>query len=111
MHLRHARLGVHAIARDAADMIIATDDGEITEVDGTLIKVAYKSQGKVTYKLNKFERSNQDTCINQRPIVVTGQQITAGDILANGRDQVIPSTTPEWTSPEHAHGRGPGYYQ
>jgi hypothetical protein len=33
------------------------------------------------------------------------------DILANGRDQVLPSATPEWTSPEHAHVRGPGYYQ
>ena len=33
------------------------------------------------------------------------------DILANGRDQVQPSTTPEWISPEHAHVRGPGYYQ
>ena len=71
-------------ARDAADMIIATDDGEIIEVDGTLIKVAYKTQGNVTYKLNKFERSNQDTCINQRPIVAAGEKINAGDILANG---------------------------
>ena len=33
------------------------------------------------------------------------------DILANGRDQVAPGTTPEWTSPDHAHVRGPGYYQ
>lgn len=33
------------------------------------------------------------------------------DILINGRDQVVPSTTPEWTSPVHAHVRGPGYYQ
>ena len=33
------------------------------------------------------------------------------DILANGRDQVTPGTTPEWTSPDHAHVRGPGYYQ
>jgi hypothetical protein len=33
------------------------------------------------------------------------------DILANGRDQVAPSTTPEWTSPAHAHVRGPSYYQ
>ena len=33
------------------------------------------------------------------------------DILANGRDQVRVATTPEWTSPEHAHVRGPGYYQ
>jgi transposase len=33
------------------------------------------------------------------------------DILANGRDQVVPTSTPEWTAPEHAHVRGPGYYQ
>ncbi len=33
------------------------------------------------------------------------------DILANGRDQVSPATTSEWTSPQHAHVRGPGYYQ
>ncbi|HEY4376899.1 MAG TPA: DNA-directed RNA polymerase subunit beta, partial [Acidimicrobiales bacterium] len=44
-------------ARDAADMIIATDDGVIAEVDGTLITVEYKSQGKKVYKLAKFERS------------------------------------------------------
>ena len=71
-------------ARDAADMIIATDDGTVTEVDGRLITVEYETQGKRVYKLNKFERSNQDTCINQRPIVATGQTISAGDILANG---------------------------
>ena len=71
-------------ARDAADMVIATDDGEVTEVDGRMITVEYKSQGKRVYKLDKFERSNQDTCINQRPIVTEGQKISAGDILANG---------------------------
>ena len=71
-------------ARDAADMVIATDDGEITEVDGTLITVQYKTEGKKVYKLDKFRRSNQDTCINQRPTVTTGQKIKKGDILANG---------------------------
>ncbi|CAN5864316.1 DNA-directed RNA polymerase subunit beta [soil metagenome] len=71
-------------ARDAADMIIATDDGEVLEVDGNLITVQYANQGRRSYKLAKFERSNQDTCINQRPIVTTGQTISAGDILANG---------------------------
>ncbi len=71
-------------ARDAADMVIATDDGEITEVDGTLITVQYKTEGKKVYKLDKFRRSNQDTCINQRPTVATGQKIKKGDILANG---------------------------
>src|SRR5690606_35136502 len=71
-------------ARDAADMVIATDDGEVVEVDGRMITVQYKTQGKKVYKLAKFERSNQDTCINQRPIVEAGQKIAKGDILANG---------------------------
>src|SRR5690606_28495769 len=71
-------------ARDAADMVIATDDGAVLEVDGRMITVQYKTQGKKVYKLAKFERSNQDTCINQRPIVAAGQKLKAGDILANG---------------------------
>ena len=54
-------------ARDAADMILATDDGKVVEVDGTSITVEYKSQGRKVYRLLKFERSNQDTCINQTP--------------------------------------------
>ncbi|MEI7621995.1 MAG: DNA-directed RNA polymerase subunit beta [Actinomycetes bacterium] len=71
-------------ARDAADMIIADDDGTITEVDGNAITVQYKTQGRVVYRLLKFERSNQDTCINQKPIVAQGQVIKKGDILAHG---------------------------
>ncbi|NLD78364.1 MAG: DNA-directed RNA polymerase subunit beta, partial [Acidimicrobiales bacterium] len=71
-------------ARDAADMVIAVDDGEVVEVDGRMITVQYKSLGKKVYKLAKFERSNQDTCINQRPIVEAGQKLKKGDILANG---------------------------
>ena len=71
-------------ARDAADMIIAEEDGTITEVDGNAITVQYKNQGRVVYRLLKFERSNQDTCINQKPIVAQGQTIKKGDILAHG---------------------------
>mgnify|MGYP003375882418 CR=1 FL=1 len=71
-------------ARDAADMVIAVDDGEVLEVDGRMITVQYKTLGKKVYKLAKFERSNQDTCINQRPIVSAGQKLKKGDILANG---------------------------
>jgi DNA-directed RNA polymerase subunit beta len=71
-------------ARDAADMILATDDGIVLEVDGRGITVDYKKQGRVTYRLHKFERSNQDTCINQKAIVDEGQQISKGDILAEG---------------------------
>jgi DNA-directed RNA polymerase subunit beta len=71
-------------ARDAADMILAVDDGTVLEVDGKAIVVEYKKAGKVTYRLHKFERSNQDTCINQRARVAEGQKIKAGDVLAEG---------------------------
>ena len=48
------------------------DDGVATEVSGDLITVEYRKLGKV-YKLHKFERSNQDTCINQKPRVRRGR--------------------------------------
>ncbi len=71
-------------ARDAADMILAEDDGVIAEVDGNSITVEYKSKGRKVYRLLKFERSNQDTCINQKPFVADGQKVSKGDILAHG---------------------------
>jgi len=71
-------------ARDAADMIMAEEDGTITEVDGNAITVQYKNLGRTVYRLLKFERSNQDTCINQKPIVAQGQAVKKGDILAHG---------------------------
>ena len=71
-------------ARDAADMILAEEDGTISEVDGNAITVQYKNKGRVVYRLLKFERSNQDTCINQKPIVAQGQSVKKGDILAHG---------------------------
>ncbi|HET9609436.1 MAG TPA: DNA-directed RNA polymerase subunit beta [Acidimicrobiales bacterium] len=71
-------------ARDAADMIVALDDGIATEVSGDLITVEYRKLGKRVYKLLKFERSNQDTCINQKPRVAEGESFRQGDILAEG---------------------------
>ncbi|MGH9227569.1 MAG: DNA-directed RNA polymerase subunit beta [Acidimicrobiales bacterium] len=71
-------------ARDAADMIIADDDGVATEVSGDLITVEYRKLGRRVYKLLKFERSNQDTCINQKPRVREGDSFKRGDILADG---------------------------
>ena len=71
-------------ARDAADMILAAEDGAVIEVDGSQIVVEYKKAGRVTHRLHKFERSNQDTCINQRPAVSEGQKVAAGDVLAEG---------------------------
>jgi DNA-directed RNA polymerase subunit beta len=71
-------------ARDAADLIQATDDGEVIEVSGESITVQYKNEGKRVYRLAKFRRSNQDTCINQRPRVVEGDKVKAGSIIADG---------------------------
>ena len=71
--------GVEArAARDAADMIIAEDDGIVTECSGDAITVEYKTKGKKVFKLLKFERSNQDTCINQKPRVAEGDTFKKG---------------------------------
>jgi DNA-directed RNA polymerase subunit beta len=72
------------VARDTADMILAEDDGVVVEVDGDAVTVEYKTMGRKVYRLLKFERSNQDTCINQKARVREGQQVTAGAILADG---------------------------
>ena len=71
-------------ARDAADMILAEEDGVVLDVDGNVITVEYKKAGKKVYKLLKFERSNQDTCINQKPLVSEGDKFKAGQVLADG---------------------------
>ena len=65
-------------ARDAADLIQADDDGDVTEVSGDSITVQYKTLGKRVYRLDKFRRSNQDTCINQKPRVREGDKVQLG---------------------------------
>ncbi|CAB4556989.1 MAG: DNA-directed RNA polymerase subunit beta [Actinobacteria bacterium] len=71
-------------ARDAADLIQATGSGTVTEVSGDSITVQYDDTGKRVYRLSKFRRSNQDTCINHRVRVVEGQKVVTGTILADG---------------------------
>jgi DNA-directed RNA polymerase subunit beta len=70
-------------AVDAGDVIIAEDSGTVEEVSADQIVVA---NGKAShdYRLEKFRRSNQSTCINQRPLVKEGQKVKKGDILADG---------------------------
>jgi DNA-directed RNA polymerase subunit beta len=71
-------------ARDAADMVLAEDDGVTVEVSGNIIAVDYKKLGRKVYKLLKFQRSNQDSCINQKPRVEEGETFRKGDVLADG---------------------------
>jgi DNA-directed RNA polymerase subunit beta len=71
-------------ARDAGDVLLAEDAGQVSEVTGSSITVQYASKGRKTYALSKFRRSNQDTCINQRVRVLEGQSVAQGDLLADG---------------------------
>ena len=72
------------VASDGADLILATDDGEVAEVSGSQITVMYKNLGKRVYHLHKFRRSNHNTCVNQVPRVVEGQKLKKGDLIADG---------------------------
>ena len=72
-------------AHDGADVILAVDDGEVIEVSGEMIVVKYAGQSKGTeHKLMKFNRSNQDTCINQIIRVTEGQKVVKDQLLADG---------------------------
>ncbi|MFW6074235.1 MAG: DNA-directed RNA polymerase subunit beta [Chloroflexota bacterium] len=69
-------------ARDSGQVVVARADGEVTSVSAQKIVVREKD-GEYTYRLRKFVRSNQDTCINHRPIVQVGDKIHAGQIVAD----------------------------
>ena len=71
-------------ARDAADVILALDDGVVADLDGRGITMRYKTLGDVVHPLARFARSNQDTCIRQNSLVRTGQKVAKGDLLADG---------------------------
>jgi DNA-directed RNA polymerase subunit beta len=71
-------------ARDAGDVLLADDEGTVLQVNGNTITVDYKKGGKRTHRLHKFRRSNQGTCINQKPVVSAGDVVKKGDILADG---------------------------
>ena len=74
----------HKCAVDSGVCVLAEDDGVVTRVDANTVSVKYDSGEVKDYKLIKFARSNQGTCINQRPIVSAGDRVAAGDVLADG---------------------------
>ena len=71
-------------AHDAADMLLALEDGTVTAIDGTTVTVDYRKSGSTVHPLLKYVRSNQDTCINQKIRVVPGQRVRSGQVLADG---------------------------
>jgi DNA-directed RNA polymerase subunit beta len=78
------------VARDSGAAVAARRAGTVVEVDATRIVIRASeelssAEGVVDiYKMLKFQRSNQNTCINQRPLVKVGDQLKAGDIIADG---------------------------
>ena len=72
-------------ARDSGMVIVSRTGGEVTHVDANRIRVRSASNNReIEYTLQKYNRSNQDTCLNQRPIVFQGDRVVAGQILADG---------------------------
>lgn len=84
----------HRAARDSRAIICAEGDGEVVYVSGKEIRIKYNrndlekhcyfDDGIKSYTLQKFERSNQDTTINQRPIVSVGDKVVEGQPIADG---------------------------
>ena len=78
------------VARDSGASIAARRTGIVDQVDATRIVVRATEEADPTkpgvdiYRLMKFQRSNQNTCINQRPLVKVGDQVKKGDIIADG---------------------------
>ncbi len=70
-------------ARDSGQVVIAKHAGEVLSATGELIEIEEDNGTVRRYPLRKFMRSNQDTCINQRPVIVRGQRVRAGDIIAD----------------------------
>jgi DNA-directed RNA polymerase subunit beta len=74
--------GLEDSVKDSGQLIVAEEDGEVTYVDAAKITLKTK-RGEKSYDLLKFSRSNQSTCINQRPIVTAGQKVKMGDVIAD----------------------------
>ncbi|MEL7624025.1 MAG: DNA-directed RNA polymerase subunit beta [Clostridiales bacterium] len=74
----------HKAAKDSGVAVIARQDGVIDRVTADDIVIKTPLGEKDRYKLIKFSRSNQGTCINQKPIVKKGQEVKAGEIIADG---------------------------
>ncbi|MFZ5800964.1 MAG: DNA-directed RNA polymerase subunit beta [Candidatus Omnitrophota bacterium] len=67
------------LAEDSGVVVVAKEDGKVLRCDAKEIVI-----DKNTYSLKKFMRSNADTCVNQRPIVKPGQEVKAGEVIADG---------------------------
>ncbi|MEZ4873375.1 MAG: hypothetical protein R2827_14285 [Bdellovibrionales bacterium] len=78
------------VARDSGTSVVCTNEGVVEEVDASRIVVRRLAKGGALganvdiYNLTKYQRTNQNTCFNQRPIVRVGDSVSRGDIIADG---------------------------
>ena len=81
--------GMEAFAAiDSGQVLVAEEDGQVMSVTGKQIVVRNNDGSHRTYHLRKYQRSNQSTCIDQRPAVVKGQRVHRGNILADSSSTV-----------------------
>ena len=71
-------------ARDSGMVIVSRTAGVVSYVDANWVRVRDEDGREHSYELQKYQRSNQDTCLNQRPLVFEGDRIVAGQVLADG---------------------------
>ena len=74
----------HKVAKDSGSAVLAKEDGVVEKVASDRIVILGDSGIRHEHKLIKFVRSNQSTCINQRPIVKEGERVSRGDIIVDG---------------------------
>jgi DNA-directed RNA polymerase subunit beta len=75
-------------AIDSGQLVVAEEDGEVVSVTGRAIKVRESNGNIRIYTLQKYRRSNQSTCIDQRPAVIKGQRIKKGQIIGDSSSSV-----------------------
>ena len=71
-------------ARDSGMVMVSLEDGIVTYISADRICVTNKEGKEISYNLQKYQRSNQDTCINQRPSVWLGEQVVTGQVIGDG---------------------------
>ena len=71
-------------ARDSGMVVVSLEDGIISYISADRICVTSNQGKEISYNLQKYQRSNQDTCINQRPSVWLGEEVVAGQVIADG---------------------------
>ena len=71
-------------ARDSGMVVVSLEDGVVTYISADRICVTSKEGKEIAYNLQKYQRSNQDTCINQRTSVWLGEEVVTGQVIADG---------------------------